>query len=133
LQIGVGHLGLRLLLILLNSLYGLEVLLGSKPSSPGATMEANIPSKLDIAAGLLSGSARDEASKLDDALIGLIYRFSSGKSELVATVLKILAIGIIERGNLSLGGTVLLQRKGHIVVLRREQRRVGNPGGKASG
>lgn len=96
-------------------------------------MEANIPSKLDIAAGLLSGSAGDEASKLDDALIGILYRFSSGKRELIATVLKILAIGIIQRGNLSLGGTVLLQRKSHIVVLRREQGRVGNPGGKASG
>jgi len=96
-------------------------------------MEANIPSELDIAGDLFSGSAGDEAPELDDTLISSLYRFSSGKRELIATVLKILAIGIIERGNLSLGGTVPLQGKGHIVVLRREQRRVGNPGGKASG
>lgn len=95
-------------------------------------MEPNIVSKLDGTNSRREPSSADHSSELEHTLILKGDRLSSRVSEALTRVPEILAVSVVQRGNLSLHVTILLQRIGHIVVLRREQSNLWHPGGKAT-
>jgi len=100
-------------------------------SRTGATMEANIPSELDRTYHSRSrkGSAK-YSTELDNSLVLSRDRLISREGELVATVLQVLGVSIVKRGNLTLDVNVFLHRIGHVVVLSREDSRIRDPGSK---
>ena len=129
-QIGVAHfrsLGLLIFFVLL----ALERADDAWASRTGATMEANIPSELDRTYhNRSSRSSTEYTTELEDGLVNTVNRVSSREGELVATVLQVLGVSIVKRGDLTLGIAVFLHRIGHVVVLSREDSRIRDPGSK---
>lgn len=95
-------------------------------------MEPNIVGKLDRPDSRGEPSSADHPPELEGTLILKGDRLSSRVSEALTRVPEILAVSVVQRGNLSLHVTILLQRIGHIVVLRREQSNLRHPRGKAT-
>lgn len=85
LEVDIAHRGLCaiVVLIVLGSLDRLNVLGQLNAYSSCASMEAHIPSELDITAdGPLSGS-RDKASELDDTLISFWDRLRGSERKAI--------------------------------------------------
>ncbi len=89
LEVCVGHLGLLRVIVLFVSavtdqLGGHEAFSEPNTCGPRATMEANIPSELDITHYRIGGRGdAEDAAELNHTLVSQGHTFSSGKCELV--------------------------------------------------
>jgi len=93
-------------------------------------MEPDVPSELDTTHNRSGKRGIEDSTELDHALVSKLWGIFSTEGELVATVLEVLAIGIVQGSNLTLDVAILLHRIADVVVLIREEGSTGHPRGK---
>jgi len=92
-------------------------------------MESDIPSELDISTNLITSCASYKSSELQDTLVTTRDSLIGAESELISRILQVLRVRIIQTRDLTLGIAIPLQGICHIVLFRREDSRIRNPGG----
>lgn len=135
LKVRIAHLALRRVVLFVTfplCLFRSNKLADVLTSCAGSAMEANIPSKLDIADDSSSQGLVEYTAKLKYTLVTESRSISGSISEPVATVLEVLGVGVVKGSNLTLGVAVLLHRISHVVFLSREEGHSRHSWGEAS-
>jgi len=133
LKVGIAHLtSLRLSVLFVLARLGLA--LKDNPWRTSPTMEADVPSHLDIPdCGTRISSRSQQPPELNNPLVISVHSFQGGVAKLIPRILQVFRVGIVQGSNLTLCVAVFLQGIRVVVLLGGVQRHCRHIRGKASG